>query len=288
VETGATIDRLEVDANGMTFSARAAGPLEGRPVLLLHGFPQTSWCWRSLLGALAGAGYRAIAPDQRGYSPGARPLDVDDYTMAELLGDVSALAAVFEMSRFDVIGHDWGGMVGWQVASRQPEVVRSLTVLSTPHPLALQHALLGGDPVQAARAGTMDAFRQPEMPEHQLLGVDGSGSGLRSLLLQSGLPPSDTDVYVEAMQGEGAMTAALNWYRAMGRSDLFELSPVTVPTLYVWSTGDNALRQVAAEATAECVRAPYQFEILDKVSHWIPETAPRRLADLVLAHLART
>jgi pimeloyl-ACP methyl ester carboxylesterase len=282
------VDRLEVDVNGFTFCARAAGPLDGRPIILLHGFPQTSWCWRHQLTALAREGFRAIAPDQRGYSPGARPPAVDDYAMTKLLADLLALAEVFKMDRFDLVGHDWGGMVAWQAATRYPALVRSLTVVSTPHPLALQHALLGGDSDQAARAAKMDLFREVDTPERRLLGPDGDGSGLHTLLAQSGLPAIDAEVYIKTMCQRGALTGALNWYRAMGRPDLFELSPVAVPTLYVWSTGDEQLGRVAAEATAECVTSAYEFAVLDDVSHWIPETAPRQLHQLLSAHLGRT
>jgi pimeloyl-ACP methyl ester carboxylesterase len=126
------IDRLEIDANGLTFTARAAGPHDGRRVLLLHGFPQTSWSWRAQLEDLGRAGYRAVAPDQRGYSIGARPRAVEDYRLEHLQSDVLALADAMEMGTFDLVGHDWGGMVAWVVAARHPDRVRSLTVVSTP------------------------------------------------------------------------------------------------------------------------------------------------------------
>jgi pimeloyl-ACP methyl ester carboxylesterase len=282
------VDRLEIDANGMCFTARSSGPRDGRPVLLLHGFPQTSWCWRTQLGALGAAGYRAVAPDQRGYSPGARPPKVGDYSMAHVLSDLLALADAMEMDRFDLVGHDWGAMVAWQAATRCPGRVRSLSVLSTPHPLALQHAQLGADPAQAERATSMDLYREAEVPERLLLGADGGGAGLFALLTEGGLSVADANAYVEALTPPGALTAALNWYRAMSRSDLLELTPVEVPTLFVWSTGDGTIGRVAAEATAECVTGPYQFAVLEGVSHWIPETAPRRLNELLLGHLSRT
>ena len=146
VDAIGAIDRLEIEAGGFTFTGRACGPHEGRKVLLLHGFPQTSWAWRDELWALGRAGYRAVAPDQRGYCTGARPADVDDYATEHLLDDVIALADSMEMETFDLVGHDWGGMLAWIVASRHPGRVRTLTVVSTPHPLALQEALRGADP----------------------------------------------------------------------------------------------------------------------------------------------
>jgi pimeloyl-ACP methyl ester carboxylesterase len=288
VGTTGAIDRLEIEAGTFTFTGRACGPHEGRRVLLLHGFPQTSWAWRDELWALGRAGYRAVAPDLRGYCEGARPPDAEDYAMEHLVGDVLDLADSMDMASFDLVGHDWGGMLAWLVASRHPTRVRSLSVVSTPHPLALQHALLGGDPAQATRGEGMVAFNEPEVPERLLLGADGSGAGLASLLAQTGLDDDDASVYVAALSEPGALTAALNWYRSMDRDALVDLRPVTVPTLYVWSTGDAAIGRTAAEATAQCVRGPYTFEVLEGVSHWIPEMAPERLSELLIRHLAST
>jgi pimeloyl-ACP methyl ester carboxylesterase len=280
------IHRLEIDANGLTFTARAAGPEGGRGVLLLHGFPQTSWCWRAQLGDLAAAGYQAVAPDQRGYAVGARPLAVADYGLAHLVADAMAMADALEMDTFDLVGHDWGGLVAWVAAARHAERVRSLSVISTPHPLALRQAIAGGDPAQAAAAAAMEDFRRPELAERLLLGADGSGSGLDTLFTASGLSSVDTAEYRNVLTQPGALTAALNWYRADGAGELADLPPIAVPTLYVWSTGDGALGRHAAEASADFVTGPYRFVVLDGINHWIPEAAPAELARQLMAHLA--
>ena len=282
------IERLEIDANRLTFTARAAGPEGGRGVILLHGFPQTSWCWRGQLSELGDAGYRAVAPDQRGYSAGARPRAVADYGLDHLVGDVLALADAMEMDMFDLVGHDWGGMVSWVAAARHPARIRSLSVVSTPHPLALRAALLGGDPEQAGRSAHTDAFRRPEVPERLLLGEDGLGSGLEALCTASGLGTATTRQYLAVLTRPGALTAALNWYRAMDGGTLGDLPLVTVPTLYVWSSDDAALGRSAAEASEKYVAGGYQFVVLDGVNHWIPEAAPKELARLLLEHLATT
>jgi pimeloyl-ACP methyl ester carboxylesterase len=280
------IDRLEIDANDLTFSARAAGPQVGRPVLLLHGFPQSSWCWRPQLLLLGSAGYRAVAPDQRGYSARARPGAVADYALGRLVADVLAIADTMQMATFDLVGHDWGGMVAWVVAARHAERVRSLTVVSTPHPEALR--AVGGQPQVAGEAGAgfSELFQRPEEPEKLLLGPDGTGSGLRDLLVATGLSPESATEYVAPLTQPGALTAVLNWYRAMTGAEVAGLPPVVVPTRYIWSTGDLALGRAAAEATAEWVAGRYRFDVLEGVSHWIPEEASDVLGRMILEHLA--
>jgi len=285
VETIGAIDRLEIEAGGFTFTGRACGPHEGRRVLMLHGFPQTSWAWRDELWALGRAGFRAVAPDLRGYCEGARPPEVADYATERLLGDVMALADSMDMDSFDLVGHDWGGMLAWITAARQPGRVRSLAVVSTPHPLALKRSLVLGHPDQAAHGAATDDLRAPEA-ESLLLGADESGTGLATVLAESGLDEDDARMYVAALSEPGALSAALNWYRAMDPAALRDLPPVAVPTLYVWSSGDQAFGRSAAEDTVQWVRGPYRFEVLEHVSHWIPEMAPAELSDLLLGHLA--
>jgi pimeloyl-ACP methyl ester carboxylesterase len=257
-------------------------------VILLHGFPQTSWAWRGQLSELGDAGYRAVAPDQRGYSAGARPSTVADYRLEHLVDDVLALADAMGMETFDLVGHDWGGMVSWVAAARHPDRIRSLSVVSTPHPFALRAALVGGDPAESGRSAQMDAFRRPEVPERLLLGEDGSGSGLEALCTASGLGAANTRQYLAVLTRPGALTAALNWYRAMDGDDLADLPLVKVPTLYVWSTDDAALGRPAAEASGTFVTGGYRFVVLEGVNHWIPEAAPKELARLLVEHLATT
>ena len=282
------IDRIEVEAGSFIFTGRACGSQQGRRVLFLHGFPQTSWAWRDQLWALGHAGYRAVAPDQRGYCSGARPSEMNDYATEYLIGDVIALADAMEMERFDLVGHDWGGLLAWVVAERYPYRVRSLSVVSMPHPLALQRALSGADPKQAVHAATTASLQALEEPERLLLGPRGDGSGLRRMLHETGLDTEDAEIYASALSEPGALTAALNWYRAMSLSTLADLEPVRVPTMYVWSTGDAVIGRVAAEGTRQHVVGPYSFEVLEGVSHWVPETAPEQLSDLLVRHLAST
>ena len=288
VDVPRAIDRIEIEAGGFIFTGRACGPHGGRRVLCLHGFPQTSWAWRDQLWALGHAGYRAVAPDQRGYCSGARPTETNDYGTEHLIGDVIALANSMEMERFDLVGHDWGALLGWIVAERFPDRVRSLSAVSAPHPLALRSAVSGGDPEQAARTGSTASLQEPDVPERLLLGPEGDCGGMVRLLRETGLDDEDAAMYAAALSEPGALTAALNWYRAMQPGALSGLEPVLVPTMYVWSTGDAANGRVAAEATREHVQGPYRFEVLEGVSHWVPETAPEQLSALLIRHLAST
>ncbi len=282
---------FELRARGLTFTARATGPRDGRPVVLLNGFPQTSWSWHRQLEALGVAGMRALAFDQRGYSPGARPAGIPDYRIDELVADVLAVADGQGFARFDVVGHDWGAAVAWTVAARHPERVRSLTAVSVPHPGAFATALGRGDEDQARRSSYIEVFRRDGgVAESALLGADGSGDGLRAMFAASGLPPDreEVEVFVAAMRQPGALTAALNWYRAAGGDTFAAVPPVTVPTLFVWSTEDVAIGRAAADACGRWVTAPYRFEVLHGVSHWIPETTPAELNRMLLEHLADT
>jgi pimeloyl-ACP methyl ester carboxylesterase len=272
---------FELAVGGLVFDARAAGPADGELVLLLHGFPQTSLVWRQQLEALGDAGYRAVAPDQRGYSPGARPVDVGEYRAERLVGDVLGFAAALGAPTFHLVGHDWGGAVAWQVAGRHPERLRTLTSVSTPHPAAFRRSIEGGE--QRERSGYMLFFRTPDAEPFFL---DNDAAVLRSLYSASALPEDAAAEYIRVLTEPGALTGALNWYRAADVGLVDGLGPITTPTLYVWSTNDPALGRDAAEATAGHVDGPYRFEVLDGVSHWIPEEAPDTLNALLLEHLA--
>jgi pimeloyl-ACP methyl ester carboxylesterase len=279
------IEIVDIDANGHTFTARMAGPADGQPVLLLHGFPQTSLCWQDQLSALGEAGYRVVAPDQRGYSAGARPSGVADYAVAHLVADTLAIADRMGMDTFHLVGHDWGGYLAWVVAARHPERIRTLTSVSTPHPTAMGAAIANADGDQAQRSSYIGLFRQDGTAEEILLGEDGSGEGLRQMYLGAGLSADKAEVYVEAMTVPGVLTAGLNWYRAMDAETARGLGKVSMPTMYVWSTEDIALGRRAAEDTASWVSGPYRFEVLEGVSHWIPDEAAETLNGLLLDHL---
>ncbi|RLP89746.1 alpha/beta fold hydrolase [Micromonospora sp. CV4] len=275
---------MRVDARGLTFDVRAGGPPDGAPVLLLHGFPQHSGEWDEVAATLHTAGLRTYALDQRGYSPGARPTAVADYRIPELVADAVAVLDAIGLDAVHLVGHDWGAIVAWALAARHPERVRTLTAVSVPHPAAMAHAL-ATDGQQKARSSYIALFRKPGKAEKVLLAWNATA--LRKMLSGVG-DASRVDHYADPMREPGALTAALNWYRAMSRTDLADVGPVAVPTTYVWSDRDIAIGRTAAEACAANVTGDYRFVQLPGVSHWIPDAAPGPLAEAILARTSGT
>jgi pimeloyl-ACP methyl ester carboxylesterase len=271
----------EFGRHDLRFRVRDEGPARRRPVILLHGFPEASATWDEIVPALAVSGRRVLAPDQRGYSPEARPSEVHRYRVEELAADVLALADAAGARVFDLVGHDWGGVVAWYLAANAPERLRTLTVLSTPHPRALAAAVVRSS--QALQSSYVALFRVPKLPE-LLLGARG-GAMLERALRSSGLGAGHAAAVRRAMAEPGALSAALAWYRAARARAWWSIGAIDVPTLYVWSTGDRALGRDAAEHTGEQVRGAYRFEVLDGVSHWITHEVPDRVLALLHAHL---
>lgn len=278
---------IEIPIGHLTFDALVDGSPGGEPVLLLHGFPECSWAWRHVQPALAAAGYHVLAPDQRGYSPRARPTEPSEYAMPTLVADALSFADHQGWDTFHLVGHDWGGAVAWHVAGRHPERLRTLSVVSTPHPVAFQAAKDAGPQPdgddQTARSAYIQFFREPGAEE---LFLAEGGAAFRMALDAAGLDRASIDHYLARLTSTEAVTGLLNWYRGADITDADGMGPITTPTLYVWSTGDTALGRTAAVGTEDHVTGPYRFEVLDDVSHWIPEAAPKRLTDLLLRHFA--
>jgi pimeloyl-ACP methyl ester carboxylesterase len=282
-----TGELLRVDVGDLTFDVRADGPADGRPVLLLHGFPQTSLSWAAVTPRLTEAGLRTYAPDQLGYSPGARPGEVGAYAMQNLAQVTADLMTALDVPRADVVGHDWGANVAWTLGTWHADRVRSLTAVSVPHPAAYT-AAFRADPEQKERSAYIRLFWQEGKAEEVLLADDARR--LRRMLTggegETGVPAEAVDEYVAVLSAPGALTAALNWYRAM--SSGIRVDRVDVPTTYVWSDGDVAIGRTAAEACANYVTGDYTFVELPGVTHWIPEQAPDQLASAILDRIAST
>ncbi|MEA2942611.1 MAG: hypothetical protein QOD09_3140, partial [Bradyrhizobium sp.] len=243
-------------------------------------------CWRAQVIALAAAGYRAVAPSQRGYSPGARP-DVNDtanYHIDRLMDDAMAIVAAcgYGETRFHLVGHDWGGSIAWSLADRFPQRLASLTVLSRPHPNAFNRALQMPDGEQAHRSRHHKAFLEPDAADVVL--ADNS-KWLRERFAAAGVPAAAIEQHLGVLGNKDAMEAALAWYRARG-AIRGPLGMIDVPTLYIWGDADDTVGRIAAEGTKDFVSASYRFEVLPGVGHFAADQAPDRVNELLLQHLA--
>ncbi len=268
--------------DGLWFDVTDAGPGDGEVVVLLHGFPQRASSWRAVTDRLNAKGLRTLAPDQRGYSPGARPKGRANYTISKLVGDVVALIGRAG-APVHLVGHDWGANVAWALASAHPELLRSLTALSVGHPRALVTAMRTLD--QARRSWYIAGFQVPWLPERILSGRRGAAA-LRS----SGMDQRMLADYHRDIVADGALPGALNWYRGLcvpGRPGGFG-GPVSVPTSYLWGSADTALGRRAADLTARYVTGEYRFVEADGASHWLPEQHPDLVADVVWRQVNQT
>ncbi len=273
---------------GLVFDVRDTGPETGGdvgvPVVCLHGFPQDASAFDAVSQRLVDGGCRVLAPTQRGYSPGARPAGRSSYVVSELVTDVTALLDAAGLASAHVVGHDWGGVVAWALAATQQPRVRSLTVLSTPHPAAMRQGVVAG--TQALRSAYMGAFQLPYLPEAVLLA--GGGFVLGQLLRRSGLPADHAERYVAAMREPGALSAALGWYRALlvpapGETSIGQ---VRVPTSFLVGEHDPFFAAASVAATGAQVDASFELRELP-AGHWLPETQPEAVATAVLGHVER-
>jgi pimeloyl-ACP methyl ester carboxylesterase len=267
--------------SGLTFTTDVAGPTDGPLVLLLHGFPESRHSWAAALPRLGDAGYRAVAPDQRGYSPGARPdpKDLENYAYEKLIADAIDIADASgaEGKRFHLVGHDWGGQVSWGVADRHPDRLASLTILSRPHPSSFRRAFKT-DPDQAHRSRHHKAFLDPDAGKQVLERLRGGlfGQNAKSPTMQGHLSVLGTPEAIEA---------ALAWYRGPGLG--IELASTRVPTLYIWGDSDATVGPVAAQGTRDFVAADFAIEVLPGVGHFVMDDAPARATHLLLDHLKK-
>ncbi len=279
------IETVQIETrSGLSFTADVAGPAGGVLVLLLHGFPESHHSWRAALPELAKAGYRAVAPDQRGYSPGARPdpANLDNYLFDKLVADAIDIADASGAAgkRFHLVGHDWGGQVSWGVAHQHPERLASLTVLSRPHPLSFRRALQE-DPDQKNRSRHHGKFLEADTADKLL--VDGARLMREGLFGQSA---ESVEQHLRILGTRPALEAALAWYRAnKGLSG--EFGPIKVPTLYIWGDADATVGPAAAKGTGEFVSAAYAMEVLPGVGHFVMDQVAGRATELLLAHLKK-
>jgi pimeloyl-ACP methyl ester carboxylesterase len=271
----------------LLFDALTAGP-EGAPlVLFLHGFAESLHTWEAQIAAGAAAGYRALAPSQRGYSAGARPdpAETGNYLFDRLVEDAMAIVAACRQAdkRFHLVGHDWGGSIAWGIADKYPDRLASLTILSRPHPNAFNRALALPDGDQQHRSRHHRAFLAPDAAAVVLA---DDAAWLRMRWDVAGMPRAAQQKHLSILGNPAAMEAALAWYRARGAIRA-PLGKIRVPTLYIWGDADDTVGRPAAEGTRQEVSAPYQFAVLPGGSHFTQDQMPGAVNALLLAHLKR-
>ncbi|MFT4086700.1 MAG: alpha/beta fold hydrolase [Gordonia sp. (in: high G+C Gram-positive bacteria)] len=263
--------------DGLTFDVVDSGTADNGTVVLLHGFPQTAKSWRGVAERLNARGYRTVVPNQRGYSPGARPRGRRAYRAVLLAGDVEALIEQLDCGPVHLVGHDWGAAVAWGVAARRPELLASLTTVSVPHPRAFMESLLRSS--QALHSWYMLAFQAPWLPER----LAARRPAILLRLFESFAMTDEQAADVLALIDGGGFGYAVNWYRAMPFSSPKQLTRIPVPTSHVWSDDDAALTRKGADLTGEFVSGPFELHVLEGVSHWIPEERPDELTDIIVS-----
>jgi len=276
------MNRIQIKARGFTFDAWADGPEEGPLLLLLHGLPRTGWEWHHQMPKLAEAGFRVVAPDMRGYSPGARPEGKQAYVVTEFVQDILAIADQLGWTDrpFHLMATSIGSIIAWNIAGEFPQRVATLACINIPHPGALLKVreTESGDKQKKKLNYVLD-FRK-EGDELKIF---------KASLKRMGLPAEETDPYREALNSEEALRAVYHWYRALPSWEELKsqaLKPVVMPTLYIWPRNAGNFSQEAAEANADYVEGPYRFEILEVARNFTLQQEPETITRLLLEHLA--
>jgi pimeloyl-ACP methyl ester carboxylesterase len=269
---------------GLVFDVIDEGPADGPVVVLLHGFLQFNTSWSAVIPRLTADGYRCLAPNQRGYSDGARPARRRDYRQREWVRDVQALIDASGAQRVHLAGWDWGASVAWALAAENPERLASLTAMSIPHPAAMLKAMVTSR--QGLASWYIPFFNLPGIPERILLGRDRTAVRLKRMALSGGQPLGAAERDIQAMIEPGALTAALGGHRGIPLSDMRPaLKKVTVPTKFIWGDGSFVAVEKAARSCGRYVDAEYRFEPLHG-SHFLLDEQPDVIADLLARWLA--
>jgi pimeloyl-ACP methyl ester carboxylesterase len=267
-----------VAVNGIGIEYEVTG--QGRPVVLLHGFPDSGRLWRHQVPALAAAGFQVIVPDLRGYGRSDKPEAVEAYSLMILAGDVIAVLADLGIARAHLVGHDWGAALAWGLASLAPGTVDHLVVLSVGHPATFRRTWQ-----QREKSWYMLLFQFPGIAERWL--TEDNWANLRNWARHP-----DADQVITDLEATGSLTPGLNWYRANVPPESWVqappvLPPVQAPTMGVWSTEDIALTETQMTDSAENVAGPWRYERLAGPGHWMQLDAPDQVNALLLDFLPR-
>ena len=270
----------DVKVNDLTFTCRVSGMENtGDAVILLHGFPETSRMYYDLIPALVSEGYKVVAPDQRGYSQGARPPKISDYSIDKLSQDVIDIADAFHFEKFHLVGHDWGSAVGWVTVAFHSDRVISWTALSVPHLDAFFDAIKT-DKDQQRKSQYINFFKKPILPElyFKIFGY----TYLKDIWRKSS--QLEIEKYLEVFKQRGALKASLNWYRAnMNNEDKF-IGDITTPTLIIYGLKDMAIGEKSVDESEKYLTGDYKIEKLNS-GHWLIQESFEAVSNSILQHL---
>jgi pimeloyl-ACP methyl ester carboxylesterase len=275
------LKEVEIEARGMTFQALADGPVDGPLLLLLHGLPRNRWEWHHQIPAMAEMGFRAVAPDLRGFCPGARPEGVEAYHVKEYAQDVLEIAdALGHAGRpFHLMGTSIGATMAWWIAAKHPDRVATLVCINIPHPGALA---AGRSKTETSAEGQQEKFSYIRESARE----GNERNMFEAMLAAQGVSPEESEPYRKALDSDEALRAVYNYYRAIPLWMRERLDPVPMPTLFIWPTGSTNVAAASIEANANWVKGPYRLEIVEDVHQPVLQAAPERMTRLLLEHLS--
>jgi pimeloyl-ACP methyl ester carboxylesterase len=280
-----------ITTNGVNLHVVQAGPVDGDPVILLHGFPEFWYGWRGQIDPLARAGYRVIVPDQRGYNRSEKPENIASYHLDTLAQDIFGLVQKSGYERVHLVGHDWGAVVAWRLASNDPSCLKRLVILNAPHPAIMLRTLTRSGE-QMIRSLYILAFQIPRLPE--ALMRSGNYTRLAKTLQRNAHPgafsEADLGLYRQAWSQPGSLTSMLNWYRASFRWGLRNLwarptpTRIETPTLVIWGAEDTALsRDMAPASTELCLDG--HLALFEDAGHFIQHEKTEAVTQLLIDFL---
>lgn len=279
-----------VQVNGVRIHIRTAGPEKGKLVVLLHGFPEDSYAWKNQIQALAQNGYRVVAPDQRGYYTSSKPEKIKAYQLDELAKDIMELIHFFQREKAFIVGHDWGGVVGWYLASLYPHCVEKLVILNVPHPAAFIKAATFYPP-QWLRSAYILFFQLPCLPEKLLQKNDYNllGKAMAFTARPGTFSEQELNRYKRSWKKSGTVSGMLNWYRALRSQPLWKIPDPAphVPVRMIWGRKDVALTlKMAKESLKRCPDG--QLILLDEGTHWLYHEYPLLINQWIIRFLKET
>lgn len=271
--------------NGISMRVWEAGPANGPVILFLHGFPEAGFAWQQQLQFFAARGYRALAPDQRGYSRSSKPRGIRAYRIQTLVQDMVSLIALYTREKIILVGHDWGGGVAWHLAIHFPQLLHRLVIINMPHPQVMRQTLKQNRR-QQLRSSYAAFFQLPLLPEWTCRAF-GFRLLQRSLVRSSvagTFSPEQLEHYKEAWRQPGALTGMINWYRAYRFFKPKPTGPVEPPTLVIWGKKDAfLLAEMAPQSVARCSAG--RLELVPDATHWIHHEQPERVSNLIFAFI---